>query len=129
MVGFKVFAVRRRFSRFKRPIESALRRIGRATGFRDKFLEVYLVDSSFMKHTVLAFRASPGFPRPDIKGKFLGEIYLNPDFIHKRGEDIFSLLIHGSAHLLGYDHKRKSDRIRMERKEAKLLCEIRSAKS
>lgn len=124
MAGFKVFAARRKFLKFKRPIESTLRKLGQASGFKGKFLEVYLVDSLFMSKNVLAFRAPRGFPRPDVKGKFIGEIYLNPDFIRERGEGIFYLFIHGCVHLLGYDHKGKSDRIKMEKKERQLLRKL-----
>jgi probable rRNA maturation factor len=86
--------------------------------------------------------------------KALGEIYLNPDYIQKehleiappldslsikkagsrRGgrnlkleipsQKLAYMLIHGFLHLLGYDHKKKSDRILMERKEAKLIKHV-----
>lgn len=85
------------------------------------FFEVYLVDRTFMNKNVLAFRAPHKFPRPDVRGKFLGEIYLNPDYIRKHREDIMFMLTHGFLHLLGYDHENKGDRIRMDKKEKKLL--------
>lgn len=70
---------------------------------------------------VLSFIAPKGFPRPDRRGVFLGELYLNPDYIRRRGENFDHLLIHGFLHLLGYDHRQERDRMRMEKKEKALL--------
>jgi len=107
-----------------------------------------------MRKNVLAFPAPKGFPRPDIKGKHLGEIYLNPDYIAKERLEIVPplagsrlpklssldggrnlkleipaklayMLIHGFLHLLGYDHKKKSDTIIMQKKELLLMRRLR----
>lgn len=90
--------------------------------------EVYLIDNRTMKRlntrfkkkvkptNVLSFPTGD-FPNPNSEG-FLGEIYLAPDYIHKKREDIFRLFVHGLIHLLGYTHGRPRDRIEMERKEA-----------
>ena len=75
----------------------------------------------FMNKNVLAFPAPKDFPRPDIKSKPLGEIYLNPQYIKENGENFIFMLIHGFLHLLGYDHQKRNDRIRMEKKERELL--------
>lgn len=88
------------------------------------YLEVYLVDKNFMNKNVLAFPAPRFFYRPDIKQKNLGEIYLNPDYIKKNSENLAYMLIHGFLHLLGYDHKKKGDRLNMEHKEVKLLSKF-----
>ena len=88
------------------------------------YLEIALVNSRTMPKNVLAFPARPGFPRPDIKQKSLGEIYLNPAIIKKQGWDFRYMLIHGFLHLLGYDHKKERDRINMERLEQKLFSEL-----
>ncbi len=102
--------------------------IRRVAGFLAKklkqekaYLEVYLVGREFMYKNVLAFPAPKGFPRPDIIRKPLGEIYLNPIYIKENGEDVTFMFIHGFLHLLGYDHKRRNDRIRMEKREQELL--------
>ena len=88
--------------------------------------EVYLGSDRFMKKNVLAFPAPEGFPHPDIAGgKFLGEIYLNPFYIKRKGEDLLFMLIHGYLHLLGYDHIKKGDRMAMERRERSLLALLR----
>lgn len=88
------------------------------------YLEVYLVGKEFMYKNVLAFPAPKGFPRPDTKGKPLGEIYLNPQYIKENGENLTYMFIHGFLHLLGYDHKKENDRIRMEKREAQLLKKL-----
>ena len=77
---------------------------------------------------VLSFEADPLLPRPDIKKntRYLGEIFLAPEYIRARGESLPFLLIHGFLHLLGYTHKGKRDRIKMEKLENKLLCLISS---
>lgn len=104
------------------------------TKHRNGFVEVYFFDSGTIKKmpltfrrrefNVLAFPAKKDFPRPDIRGRFLGEIYFNPQYISEKGESFSYLLIHGFLHLLGYDHKKINDRIKMERKEAELLSKI-----
>jgi rRNA maturation RNase YbeY len=69
---------------------------------------------------VLSFRASAGFPRPDVKGKFLGEIYLNENLVSDPSRLKF-LLVHGLLHLLGYSHDKKHDTLRMQSLEKTLV--------
>lgn len=96
-----------------------------------KPIDVFLVDGQTMrklnkKHrkkdkgtNVLSFTAPLNFPIDT-----LGEIYLDPKYIEKKNEDLAFMLLHGVLHILGYDHEKRSDRIKMEKKEAKLLSEI-----
>lgn len=116
-----IFCDEKRFARTARRIKKAAEQLLDLSKEKKSALEIYIVGDKFMKKNVLAMRNPRGFPRPDIVGKFLGEIYLNPDYIKAKGEDIFFMTIHGFLHLLGYDHEKKSDRIRMEKKEVKLL--------
>lgn len=109
------------FNRLKPLIKKTALKLGRFLGLQNAHVEIYLVGNGFMEKNVLAFRAPEKFPRPDIKGKALGEIYLNPDYIEKHKENLLYMLIHGFLHLQGYDHKKKSDRIKMEKKEQELL--------
>ncbi len=53
----------------------------------------------------------------------LGEIYLNRKII-KNKEYLKYLLVHGILHLLGFDHRKKNDIIKMERKEKKVLKKL-----
>jgi probable rRNA maturation factor len=74
---------------------------------------------------ILAFPPPEGFPHT---GRFrpLGEIYLNAAFLKKRaGRD--RLLIHGVLHLVGYEHVRKGDIVKMEKLEEKLWQQISSS--
>jgi len=75
--------------------------------------------------TVLSFPADPAFPRPDIpkKARFLGEIYLAPDMIARKGEwPLPRYAVHGALHLLGYTHEAQSDRIEMESLEGAIAA-------
>lgn len=136
----------RRFDKYKNLLRRLARGLAKALRQENSYCEVYLVGKEFMNKNVLAFPAPKNFPHPNTKLKPLGEIYLNPDFIAKdspypnmmvtklRTKDyglwtpsselrakLSYLFIHGLLHLLGYDHKKESDRIRMEKQERNLL--------
>lgn len=99
---------------------------------KDSELEVYLVSNSEMRRinrvsrrknkvtNVLAFEMPASFPHPQSRKRLLGEIYLAPDYILKKEEDIRYLALHGLLHLLGYDHVKNRDRMKMEKKERAL---------
>ena len=90
----------------------------------DGYLEIFLVGDRQMKKNVLSYvgkEARGEFIRPDIKEKNLGEIYLNPFYIKKNKESLLFMLYHGLLHIAGYDHKRKNDRIRMEKLEKRIF--------
>lgn len=70
---------------------------------------------------VLAFPEPAYFPHPETKKRYLGEIYLNRDILRRSPERAKALLLHGVLHLLGYDHKKKTDIAKMERLEEKIL--------
>ena len=98
-------------------------------------LEIYLVGSARMRKlnrqyrgkdaetNVLAYEAPKDFPR--ISSRFLGEVYLCPPYIKKRGEDIVSLLTHGILHLVGFNHVSVGDRMTMEKVEEAVAAFIR----
>ena len=109
------------YDKFKPTIRKVAGFLAKKLKQEKAYLEVYLVGKEFMYKNVLAFPAPKGFPRPDIKLKPLGEVYLNPQYIKENGEDLIFMLIHGFLHLLGYDHKKEGDRISMESKEKELL--------
>jgi probable rRNA maturation factor len=73
---------------------------------------------------VLSFPEPPRFPHPETKKRYLGEIYLNRDILKKSPGRANELLLHGVLHLLGYDHKKKADIVRMEGLEKKLLAKL-----
>jgi rRNA maturation RNase YbeY len=91
------------------------------------YLEIFLVGNRQMKKNILSYvgEESRGeFIRPDIKGKNLGEIYLNPFYIKKNKESLLFMLCHGLLHIAGYDHKRKNDRIKMEKLEERIFLKF-----
>jgi rRNA maturation RNase YbeY len=100
-----------------RKLVLALMRATRTEGH----VEIFLVTDAWMEKNVLAFPPPEGFPRPDLEAQPLGELYLNPGYIAKHGEDMRSMVIHGFLHLLGYDHKRQVDYQKMEKREKVLL--------
>lgn len=70
---------------------------------------------------VLAFPEPAGFPHPETRKRFLGEIYINAELAARDPDRARYLLLHGLLHLLGYTHKGKSDTLRMQRREAELI--------
>lgn len=114
------------FARYKMRARAVAKKLMRHTGTDDKALEIFIVGNGELPKNVLAFPARPDFPRPDLAAPSLGEVYLNPDYIREHGEDFDYMLVHGFLHLLGYDHMKKSDRIKMEKKEAQLLAQLNS---
>src|SRR3989338_545267 len=97
-------------------------RLLRTARARNASFELYLVDDRALRHTVLAYPSPQGFPRPDMAGRYLGELYLNPDRIARAKGTLAQFCIHGFLHLLRYDHAKRSDRITMEREERKLYA-------
>lgn len=96
---------------------------------------------------VLSFKEPNNFPHPEFERRTmrtkrgqtqkltpLGEIYLNAELYGRDAERrgkfqrksalsprLSALLVHGLLHLLGYNHKKKRDRIKMEKMEQRLL--------
>jgi ssRNA-specific RNase YbeY (16S rRNA maturation enzyme) len=50
----------------------------------------------------------------------LGEVYLCPSYIKVNGESLEYLAIHGLLHLMGFNHEKNRDRIRMKSTEQKI---------
>ncbi|MFH0890408.1 MAG: rRNA maturation RNase YbeY [Candidatus Liptonbacteria bacterium] len=73
---------------------------------------------------VLSFPEKKGFPDPENKGVFLGEILINKSIAARYPTRVHYLLLHGLLHLLGYDHIRKSDNIKMQEMERLVLLKM-----
>ena len=105
--------------------KKTLKNLEKLFDLKNKYIEVYLVGKKFMEKNVLSFPAPKDFPRPDVKNyETLGEIYLNPLYIESHSEDFIFILVHGFLHLLGYDHKIKSEAIIMEVKENEIMAQL-----
>lgn len=123
-----IYISKKKFEKEKELIKKSLAELDRILKLKKTYLEVFLIEGDF---TVHSFEPPKDFPRPDLNSKGLenlGEIYLCPRYAYRtnktnsaNGSYIIFLLIHGLLHLLGYDHKKKSDRIRMEGKEKELM--------
>lgn len=78
---------------------------------------------------VLSFKHPVAFPHPEAgRGNYLGEVYLNKDILRESPERGAPLLLHGILHLLDYDHEKKSDAVKMEALEKKILDELAKPK-
>jgi len=90
--------------------------------------QMRLLNKKFRKKdkdtNVLSFVNPEGFP-----DEVLGEVYLNPVYIKNNNEDLKLMLVHGVLHILGYDHVKNSDKIKMERREKALISKLTSGKS
>lgn len=93
-----------------------------------KPIDVFLVDSQAMRKLNRKYRKKDkstnvlSFPAPlHFPINTLGEVYLDPTYIERHKEDLTFMLVHGVLHILGYDHEKKGDRIKMEKKEARVL--------
>lgn len=118
-MNIKVWVIDKKAEKYKKIVLKKARLVASFLSLRGT-TEVFLVGNRQMKKNVLSFVAKETdgkFIYPDLKEEYLGEIYLNPFFIERNKEDLLFMLFHGLLHIAGYDHKRKNDRIKMERKE------------
>jgi rRNA maturation RNase YbeY len=118
-MSIKVWIIDKKSEKYKKSILKKARLVASFLHLNG-VIEVFLVGDRQMKKNVLSFVAEETrgkFVYPNSKEKYLGEIYLNPSYIKKNDENIIFMLFHGLLHIAGYDHKRKNDRIKMERKE------------
>ena len=90
--------------------------------------DITALKSRFIKKktepNVLSFPEPLGFPHPQTKQRYLGEVYLNHDILKRSPERAAPLLLHGILHLLGYDHIKKADAAKMEGLEEKVGAKI-----
>lgn len=112
--------------------------LAKKTGKRGK-PEVFLLGDSEMKRikkkflprekgpaNVLSFAEPEDWPHPESGVRKLGEIYLNLNLAEGKMEKLAPLFLHGILHILGYDHKKKNDRIRMEKLEKRIIGNLRN---
>ncbi len=124
-----VTSLEKRFEKLKKDSKKVV--LGALKVFKKNniIVEVYLVGSRKMLFlnkkfrgksktaSILSFEEPKDFPYLG-KRKPIGEIYLNADNIKTE------LLVHGLLHLFGYNHNKKNDRIKMERKEKFIISNL-----
>ena len=114
-------------------------RLIKALKIKNISLEICLVSNREIKRLNLRFRGKDratnvlslemkgGPSRPDIRenSRYLGEIFLAPDYIRSHGENLDFLFLHGFLHILGYTHVVRRDTIKMQRLEDKLSKKLK----
>lgn len=126
----KVIALDKAAKKFERAVTAKSRCLAKYLPSKG-LIEVYLVNGQRMRRLNKRFRGKNratnvlSFQKPkDFPGQELGEVYLDPLYIQKHKEDLTLMLVHGVLHVLGYDHKKKYDRISMQKKESELLSKL-----
>jgi probable rRNA maturation factor len=142
-VDVAVDGVRSPLSRTR--VADLARRVLRAEGVRDALLSVAFVSTPRMralnrKHLersgatdVIAF----GFARVGAKGPVVGDVYIAPDVARASArengisvrEELARLVVHGTLHVLGYDHPEDDTRTRsaMWRRQERLVARLTRA--
>lgn len=118
-------------------IKTALQKTLKYLNKNNIFLNLYLVSEASIKAinkqhrkvdkitNVLSFEVLKDFLVPIKKQKYIGEIYLCPKYIDKKNQNIKAMAIHGLLHLLGYDHIKTADRLKMEKKERAIFTKLK----
>ncbi len=116
---------------YEKKIKGIIQKFLRLLKKNNCYLDIFLVTGPKMKFlnkkfrdknkttSILTFVEPKNFPHPESKLKSLGEIYLNLSYIPSK--DLNRLIAHGLFHLFGFQHAKKSDRIKMEAKENFLI--------
>ena len=121
-----------------KPHEKLVRKAARACMMENSIVDMHLISDEEMRelnkvHTkkdtptnVLSFPEPQDIPHPELKKgeTYLGEVYLAPDYIEKKEENIAHLTIHGILHCMGYTHDTEHDRMGMEKREREILEEL-----
>lgn len=129
-----VISLDRRFKKFEGKIKKTALKIFGILKKKNVSAEIYLAGDRGMRFLnkkfrgkdkttdVLSFEEPKNFIYPSRKIKRIGEIYLNlTNDLRLTTNDSRRLLIHGLLHLSGYEHKKESDRIKMEKMEQRIL--------
>lgn len=127
-----VVSLDKKFRKFDKPLKSAALKILKILKKNGVEAEIYLIGDRQMRFlnrkfrgkdkttTVLSFEEPRNFIYPKSELRRVGEIYLNMSKVKVQKSKIY-LLVHGFLHLFGYDHKRKNDRIKMEKMEQSII--------
>jgi probable rRNA maturation factor len=98
-------------------------------------VSVALVDNEYIKELNSKYRdlneATDVLSFP-LDEEILGDIIISlerakeqaSDYGHSLHREVGFLIVHGMLHLLGYDHQRKEEKVRMREKEEKILDQL-----
>jgi len=126
-----IVSLSQKAKRFESEIKKTTNKILKILGKDNVHLEIYLASPQKLRFlnkkyrkknkaaNILSFEEPKDFLYPD-KQRRIGEIFLSDSAVLNK-EKLVPLLIHGILHLFGYQHQTKSDRIKMEKKEQRLL--------
>lgn len=129
-----VTSLDRRFDSLSRDISAAAHFFLEALDKKNTYTEIYLVNNGQMRKlnneyrgedtatNVLSFTAPKDFPNAGSALVHAGEIYISPTYADSHGDGMNYLLLHGILHLFGFNHENKSDRMRMEKLEKKIIA-------
>ncbi|MEK9150794.1 MAG: rRNA maturation RNase YbeY [Patescibacteria group bacterium] len=147
MNRISVISLDKKFRKFEKLIKSAALKTLKILKKNGVEADIYLIGDRQMKFlnkkfrdknkttTVLSFEEPRSFVYPKSRFKRIGEIYISIRRIKRQASDskiadhrslIAGLLIHSFLHLFGYDHKRKNDRIRMEKLEQSTIKKVKT---
>ena len=104
-------------------------------GMKNAHIAVFFISSQKMRALNRRFRGKDRatnvltFVEPDdfISGeseKYLGEIYINLEYIEKHKQSLAHMIVHGFLHTKGYDHRNNKEEKEMVREEERLLTNI-----
>ncbi|MBV8074056.1 MAG: rRNA maturation RNase YbeY [Candidatus Eremiobacteraeota bacterium] len=119
-----------------RALRSSAQRLLDAAGRPGATLSLSLVDDAAIRELNRRFRGKDrptdvlSFPMDD--ERLLGDVVISVETARRQAEaydaplerEIERLLIHGILHLLGHDHHRREERLRMEKEERRLAAAI-----
>lgn len=130
MQKLKLSSLDRRFKKFEKPLRQTAEGVFKFMKKTGVGLDIYLVEARRMKFLnklyrgkdsvtdVLAVEPPKGFPKEEASR--IGEIYINPPCVKRKGYTNEYALIHGILHLLGFSHEGKSDNIEMRNLEREI---------
>ena len=131
MAVVNLVSLDRQFAQLKKPLGQTATRVFQFLKMPRAEIDIYLIGASKMRKLnreyrqkdettdVIAVEPPQGFP--PVSPGYVGEIYLNPPCARRKGYSPEYALIHGILHLKGFNHKGKSDKIKMEKLEKKIL--------